>query len=282
MTAGWRAFRVELELPPDDALMDLVSGAAMELDAQGVEVRDEDDPPVLLISFGPESKVLGSDVREALEELGVQIQDLVEEVVPDVDWSSHWKSHFTPMAFGPLWVVPSWLEPPAHAEHVLRIDPSMAFGTGLHATTALCLDRIVELSPVGSVLDVGTGTGILAMGALRLGSQHVVGTDNDPDALAVARENAALNGLEDRLVLSGDPLERIPGRFDLVVANILAEPLIEMAPALTARVAPGGRALLSGVLATQADRVAAAYVAAGLKAPAVAPREEWVRIELEA
>jgi ribosomal protein L11 methyltransferase len=181
-----------------------------------------------------------------------------------------------------LHVVPSWLEPPDGAVHVLRMDPGMAFGTGSHETTALCLERIAELSPVRSILDVGTGTGILAMGALLLGAERAVGTDNDPEALGVARENAEKNSLEKRLELRDVSPDRLGERFELVVANILSDPLIEMAPRLVKALAPGGRLVLSGILGTQAEGVARAYEAQGLKDRTITPRGEWVRIDLVA
>jgi ribosomal protein L11 methyltransferase len=129
---------------------------------------------------------------------------------------------------------------------------------------------------------VGTGTGILAFGALLLGAERAVGTDNDPEALRVADENAALNGLADRLVLTDAEPDGIGEQFPLVVANILSEPLIAMAPKLASRVAPGGTLVLSGVLGVQAEDVARAYEAAGLVGRVITPRNEWVRIELRA
>ncbi len=273
---------VELTLPPtaDEMAIDVLSGALFEVGCAGIETRDTTRPVVLIAAFGPDTPreevpelVEGALAEAGLEAVGVRIAD-----VEPIDWSTHWRRHFQAMAFGKLWVVPTWLEVPAGAEHVLRMDPGMAFGTGSHETTALCMERISELSPVPSILDVGTGTGILAMAALRLGAQRAVGTDNDPGALEVARENAQLNGLT--LELSGAEPDALGETFPLVVANILAQPLIGMAPRLVAAVAPGGKLALSGLLVTQADEVAKAYEAQGLTGRVVTARGEWARVDL--
>lgn len=284
MTDAWHAVRVTLadDADTEGEQADLLSALLFELGMGGIEIRDQADPPELVVSFPPEvpEADLVDQVTGALREAGLPFRDVAPHALESVDWAEHWKQHFVPMAFGRVWVVPSWLEAPAEAEHVLSIDPSSAFGTGLHATTALCLERIDALPSVDRLLDVGTGTGILALAALELGAATALGTDNDPEALRVAAENAEKNGLSDRLALSGDDVSVLTETFPLVVANILAGPLVDMAPALASRVAPGGRLLLSGILGTQAEEVAAAYVAAGLVEPEIVPREEWVRIEL--
>jgi ribosomal protein L11 methyltransferase len=282
--SGWVAVDLTLPGDADEALIDVLSGALFELGAGGIETKDGDRPIHLVASFGPDvdADALPEAIGELFEAHGLAAPPLTIAAVPVVDWETQWREHFKPMAFGPLWVVPTWLEPPAEARHVIRLDPGMAFGTGAHETTALCLERIAELSPVSAVLDVGTGTGILAFGALLLGAERAVGTDNDPEALRVADENAALNGLADRLVLTDAEPDGIGEQFPLVVANILSEPLIAMAPKLASRVAPGGTLVLSGVLGVQAEDVARAYEAAGLVGRVITPRNEWVRIELRA
>jgi ribosomal protein L11 methyltransferase len=163
-------------------------------------------------------------------------------------------------------VRPSWIAaapPPGMAEIVL--DPGMAFGTGTHPTTSLCLAALSDLlaaRPGARVLDVGTGSGLLAIAARKLGAAEVAGNDNDPVAVRVARENAALNGVELDLNERGVGGQR--GPFDLVLANILANTLVDLAPALAAQLAPGGVVLLSGILTPQEEEVRAAYLAAGL------------------
>jgi ribosomal protein L11 methyltransferase len=165
-------------------------------------------------------------------------------------------------------------DPPGAAEVVL--DPGMAFGTGTHATTSLCLaaiDAFLSRRPGASVLDVGTGSGLLAIAARKLGAGRVAANDNDPIAVAVAAENAERNAAA--LELTGDPPSTIPGSFDLVVANILANVLVELAPDLARRAAPGGEVVLAGVLVPQEAEVAAAFLAQGLEALPGERRGEW-------
>jgi ribosomal protein L11 methyltransferase len=164
--------------------------------------------------------------------------------------------------------------PPGSAEVVL--DPGMAFGTGTHATTSLCLgaiDDFLARRPGASMLDVGTGSGLLAIAARKLGAGRVAANDNDPVAVAVAAENAARNGAD--LELTGEPPAAIPGRFDLVVANILANVLVELAPELAGRMAPGGELVLAGILVPQEEEVRAPFAAQGLLPLPGERRGEW-------
>jgi len=275
--SGWLTVDLTLPAGATEMALDVLSGALFEAGASGIETRDATKPVVLSAAFAPDTDrsalpglIEGALEEAGLEDVGIQIKD-----VEPVDWSTHWRRHFKAMPFGPLWVVPSWLEAPAGARHVLRLDPGMAFGTGSHETTALCLERIAELSPVAAILDVGTGTGILAMGALLLGAKRAVGTDNDPEAITVARENAIQNGLMLEL-FDHTPDEKFP----LVVANILAQPLIDMAPELAKAVAPGGKLILSGLLVSQAEPVAEAYEEEGLIGRVITTRGEWARVDL--
>jgi ribosomal protein L11 methyltransferase len=203
------------------------------------------------------------------------------EEVPTEDWSESWKSLIRSVEIGPLWVGPPWLEPEnAGGREVIIIEPKMAFGTGDHPTTSLCLEAIVAFLAEhrgASVLDVGTGTGVLAIAAKRLGAGKVVAIDNDPTSVELAMENAEENGVTE-LAVSGAPVERIEGAFDLVVANIVANTLVDLAPAIAAKV---GRALvLAGVLTSQREEVEAAYVAQGLVPAGAKSDGEWVRIDL--
>ena len=187
------------------------------------------------------------------------------EILEDKDWEREWMQHYQPMRFGErLWICPSWLEPPEPDAINLLLDPGLAFGTGTHPTTALCLEAIDGLRPVGlHVVDYGCGSGILAAAALKLGALDALCVDNDPQALAATRDNARRNGIDEALltvVLPGQyDADRWRERSQLVIANILAGPLITLSDTLLDLLAPGGRLMLSGLLLTQADEVIAHY-----------------------
>jgi ribosomal protein L11 methyltransferase len=187
------------------------------------------------------------------------------EVDPD-EHRDRWKEFFKPAQVSPrLWVKPSWEELPrplSAGERAIVIDPGAAFGTGLHETTRLCLNQLDRLCGPGvSVLDVGTGSGILAIGAGLLGAGPLVATDNDPIAVSVAQENVDLNGLV--ADLSEAPLDRVPGTYAVVVANILAATLTTLRRLLWEKVAPGGALILAGLLVRELDYVTEAFLDAG-------------------
>lgn len=203
----------------------------------------------------------------------------------DDDWVSVSQKQFQPVVLaGRLWVGPAWETPPAEGSlRVLRVDPGQAFGTGAHPTTQLCLEALMALAdarPLGSVLDVGTGSGVLAMLAAQLGGSPVVGEDIDPVAVSTASRNALLNALpEIQFCLAG---EGPAGPVKTVCANILAQPLRVLAPMLLARTAPGGALILAGLLDRQADELIAHYAEAsaslGLDHPplsAFGSRDGW-------
>ncbi|WP_454723058.1 MULTISPECIES: 50S ribosomal protein L11 methyltransferase [Cupriavidus] len=178
--------------------------------------------------------------------------------VEDQDWVRLTQSQFAPIRIGErIWVVPSWHEAPEPDAVVLELDPGLAFGTGSHPTTRLCMQWLEQnLTPGESVLDYGCGSGILAIVAKKLGAGDTLGIDIDPNAVEASRYNAQRNGVEAAFSL---PESVSDASYDLVVANILSNPLKVMAAMLSARVRPGGRLVLSGVLERQADEVAAAY-----------------------
>jgi ribosomal protein L11 methyltransferase len=187
------------------------------------------------------------------------------EILEDKDWEREWMQHYRPMRFGSrLWVCPSWIDPPQPDAVNLMLDPGLAFGTGTHPTTELCLHQLDELSPTGlTAVDYGCGSGILAVAALKLGAEKVLGVDNDPQALVASRDNAGRNGISQErlpLALPGEVrTDQWSGNSDLVIANILAGPLLELSDTLLNFLRPGGTMLLSGLLNTQADELCDHY-----------------------
>ncbi len=199
--------------------------------------------------------------------------------VADQDWTRVWMDQFQPMQFGRrVWIYPWNIEPPAQADAVIvRLDPGLAFGTGTHPTTALCLEWLdgIELAD-RTVIDYGCGSGILAIAAALLGARTVLAIDNDPQALLASADNAQRNHVDDRIVLklpADGPLEPA----DVLVANILAGPLHELAPLFAASLKPGGALALSGILHGQHDDLRVRY-GEWFDELAVSRRDDWVRI----
>ncbi len=197
-------------------------------------------------------------VAHVARTLGVAIPKHIVDVVPDTDWVRQTQAQFGPTFIGEgLWIVPSWCEPIDASAVNVRLDPGLAFGTGSHPTTRLCLRWLTQhLRRGDTVLDYGCGSGILAIAAAMLGASRTVGIDVDPQAIVASRVNAALNNVEVQFELPGSPSTQA---YDVIVANILANPLCLLAPLLASRVRPGGTIVLSGILEAQADAVAAAY-----------------------
>jgi ribosomal protein L11 methyltransferase len=213
---------------------------------------------------------------------------LVCSIIADEDWATSWQQFFTPFAIVPhLIIKPSWesyiVKP---GEQVIEIDPGMAFGTGQHASTKLALSLIQSCfqdSAPQKVLDVGTGTGILAMAATLFGAKEVTAIDNDPEAVTVAVENVTRNQLADRIAISATDLTEITGSFDLICANILHDVLVEMAPALRQRLIAQGNVVLAGILrGTQEENIVRVYGKLGLSVKRVAYEDEWVGLLLTA
>jgi len=214
----------------------------------------------------------------AAERLDLAPPDIVgQREVADADWVRLTQAQFPPTHVGgPLWIVPSWHEPPQPEAINIRLDPGVAFGTGTHPTTRLCLQWLLQHPPHGArVLDYGCGSGVLAIAAAKLGAAAVVGTDIDAQALAAARANSERNAVTAQYTR---PDLLPPGPFDVVLANILANPLRVLAPVLLGRVAAGGALVLSGVLQRQADELIAAYrrIDAGVPLAVWAADEGWV------
>jgi ribosomal protein L11 methyltransferase len=275
---------------------DELAEVACELGASGVEVRDEhtlERGPgagrvLLVASF--ESADAAARARAELRRLEPTLTVELGEVVGD-DWRDRYKEHFRPFALTPsVTVVPPWVDYNARkGELLLWLDPGRAFGTGLHATTALVaeeLERMRARFAGRAVLDVGTGSGILALTALLLGAARAHAIDNDPDVIDVARENAERNRLSERVLIDTTPLAMIAERFPLVVANLEARTLSRVSADLAARMEPGGELVLSGVLASERDEVTNLYVELGLEHVHTSERgadnDAWVAIVLRA
>ncbi|HLP25213.1 MAG TPA: 50S ribosomal protein L11 methyltransferase [Acidobacteriota bacterium] len=217
-------------------------------------------------------------IATACREVGIlEVPEIEFTEVAEENWVQLTQSQFEPIRINErLWIVPSWHSAPDPKAICLELDPGMAFGTGSHPTTRLCLEWLC--TNVGSgetVLDYGCGSGILGIAAAKLGAGSVLGVDIDDNALVAARDNAARNGVQIELRHTREPLDET---FDRVVANILTNPLCVMAPLLSGRVASGGRIALSGVLETQAQQVIDAY-APWLELRVGATHEGWVRLE---
>lgn len=196
------------------------------------------------------------------------------EALAEQNWVQLTQSQFDPIRVSErLWIVPSWHESPDPAAINLILDPGMAFGTGSHPTTRLCLEWLERNVSAGdTVLDYGCGSGILAIAAARLGAAHVAGVDIDPQAVEAAKANAERNGVT---ALFADSAAPVAGEYDVVVANILSNPLRVLAPAICAHVRAGGRLALSGILREQADEIVAIY-APWIPLQVADLREDWV------
>jgi len=235
-----------------------------------------DDSRVVAL-FEPMDDLIGR-IAAAVTAAGIaDLPEIVLDEVAEQDWVRLTQSQFDPIRISDrLWIVPSWHTAPNPAAINLELDPGLAFGTGSHPTTRLCLEWLErEIQPGLSLLDYGCGSGILGIAALKLGAGDTLGIDIDRAALSTAADNAARNHADLRLAHSSDALER---EFDRVVANILTNPLMLLAPLLCARLKPGGRLALSGVLESQAAQVIEAY-APFLTLRIGAVHEGWVRLE---
>lgn len=207
------------------------------------------------------------------------IASVLLETVEDQPWERAWMDSFQPMCFGTrLWIYPSWHEIPDDASVKLLLDPGLAFGTGTHPTTALCLEWLDGQDMAGQdVLDYGCGSGVLAIAALKLGAKQAIGTDIDPQALQATQDNAERNSINPTQLHTCYP-EQLPNKtWDVVMANILAGPLVELAPTLLAALRPGGKLVLSGILAEQADSIQNAYQHA-LTDFSITQKDDWIRV----
>ena len=268
----WRQFTMNL----DSLQADEVEQVFARHGALSVTLTDAGDDPVLEPAPGATplwantriSALFNADVdllslREDLLQ-SFELDDLPENLIEDIEeraWEREWLKDFRPMQFGQrLWVCPHGQSPDADDAIVVSLDPGLAFGTGTHQTTALCLEWLDGIDVADQrILDFGCGSGILAIAALKLGANSVDGTDIDPQAIVASNDNAERNGVREGLNVSTDASE-FPGPYDIVLANILAGTLVELADELVQKLAPGGRIALSGILSEQIPEVSQAYV----------------------
>ncbi|TND56966.1 50S ribosomal protein L11 methyltransferase [Aeromonas veronii] len=271
---------------------DKVSNMLLGRGAQAVTFMDAKDVPVYEPMPGEtplwgETEVMGlfdaeTDPAPTIaffqqifgENVGYKVEQL-----EDKDWVREWMDHFHPMQFGErLWICPSWRDVPNPDAVNVMLDPGLAFGTGTHPTTALCLQWLDGLDLTGkTVVDFGCGSGILGIAALKLGAARVIGIDIDPQAIQASRDNAARNGVADQieLYLPADQPQDVEA--DVVVANILAGPLRELAPLIAGHGKPGSLMALSGVLESQAPELETIY-AQWFEMDPTAVKEEWCRL----
>jgi ribosomal protein L11 methyltransferase len=284
---NWQQFTMQLgALPPE-----LVEAVFERHGACSVTLSDAGDDPVLEPAPGEtplwaDTRITGlfeadTDLRRLHDDLlrSFMLQELPGyrvEPLPERDWQREWLKDFRPMPFGRrLWVCPSGFEVDAVDAVVVRLDPGLAFGTGTHPTTALCLEWLDSTDLKGCrVLDYGCGSGILAIAALLLGAESAIGLDIDPQAITASRQNAARNGVAERLTTTTQSAE-LTGQFDVLLANILASPLIDNAASISALLKPGGLLVLSGILGNQVDSVSGAYRGC-VQFAASRTKDEWV------
>jgi len=294
--AAW--YQVTCEVPAEylepvaDFLSEL-SGCGVCTENRAVDSFSADDIPPLsrasVTSYFSVPCLIDAQLARIIAFL-VGLGDAAAIAVPTVtllgeeDWADAWKVNFKPIRVGErLLVTPSWEQPAdVQGRAVIVLDPGMAFGTGGHETTRLCLECLESLllpataeTLAGPVLDLGTGSGILAIAAAKLGVQRIDAVDIDPQAVSVAAENCRLNQVEHQVQCRTTPLDRLGGGYTLILANILAEELVRLGPELAVRLAPGGSLILSGILAEREELVRSGYASLPLQFTATYTDGEW-------
>ena len=310
----WNKFRLTTTTEAED----IVSSMLMDLGIQGVEIEDkvpltqsdkeqmfvdilpetEADDGVAYLSFYLEEdedkeKVL-ADVRAELQDmasyLNVGACTIEESQTEDVDWVNNWKQYFHQFYVDDILIIPSWEEvkPEDSDKMVIHIDPGTAFGTGMHETTQLCIRQIRKYTtPETTILDVGCGSGILGMLALKFGAKYSVGTDLDPCAIEATYENMEVNGINKDMyeVMIGNIIDDKDvqdkvcyGKYDIVVANILADVLVALTPVIVDQLKDGGIYITSGIIDDKEETVVEAVKAAGLEVLEVTYQGEWVSV----
>jgi ribosomal protein L11 methyltransferase len=274
----------------DPSAFDAVSNFLIERGSPGVVIRKRE-----ILAYFANSVASGSikkDIRRFLGGIGGiypegDLPRIRWRVLKDRNWNSAWHRFFKPQKIGKcFWVTAPWIPPPLlRRRHVIIIEPGMAFGTGTHATTRGCMEFIEQAvasfhGTEFAALDVGTGSGILAIALVKLGARKIRAVDLDPVALKVARENLRCNDAQAKVQLSGTKLSRMRASFPLVVANLTAEVIVDLTEALAKRVAPQGLLILSGILSPKTKEVITHLAAKGFKVIRRKREKEWVTLLL--
>lgn len=280
---------LEISVPSHVEAVEAVSEILDRVGSGGiaVDVPLDDGRPHVVKAYLVYDRAAGVKVRRVKEAVGRlrafglgPVGEVAVRRIADLDRLEAWKTQFAPVRIGPFFVRPSWSG--ARADGIpLVLDPGMAFGTGLHPTTRQCLEAVGELDTEGrTVLDVGTGSGILAVAAAKRGAVRVVAVDTDPLAVRAAAENAGRN--EATVDVRPGSAADVEGTFDLVLANLVADVLVEIAPDLRARLAHGGTLVCAGIVREKEERVTAALAEAGLRVTGRDQRDDWVRLSAAA
>jgi ribosomal protein L11 methyltransferase len=285
---NWHAIAVTV--PP--AASDAIESAFNAMDSLGTEInnlRPSSDAAVTILGYfdrPPADEMVRGELEFALQTYGLSIDEVISiehRIVENTDWLAEWKKHWKPTNVGRFVIAPPWADVKSEGRIVIRIEPNMAFGTGTHETTQLCLEAIERNYSAGqSFLDIGTGTGILAIAAAKIGvadklpTSLITAFDIDPQSVAIARENAVMNGVADRInfaegsVLPDSPL------YDQVCANLTLDVILPLLPILLGKA--NNILILSGILAEQADEILAELVNSGFERFEVESRGEWVSV----
>jgi ribosomal protein L11 methyltransferase len=287
---------LKITIETDPVLVESISDFLVGVIEAGVETGAPDEPHYGILTCyvqkaNPDRQEVAEIVArvaayltELAKVFGVSTPTLSSTLIDEEDWGSTWKIHFKPFAIVPgLVIAPTWEDYRATpGEAVITMDPGMAFGTGHHATTCLSLEFLRRSLTAGStlrVLDVGTGTGILGMAAILFGAAAVLGVDNDPDAVAAAADNVRRNSLEDRMRVSLAPIATLTGPYEIVVANIVHDALVDLADELTRLTGAGGILILSGILiGDQAANMRKVFTDRGFTFLDLAERQEWAAL----
>lgn len=285
---------LQLKFGTEQEHVDQVSDYLMELGAVSLTYEDAEDNPILEPLPG-ETPLWQALIVSALFDAETDTQHIIDllayqpwqscvqsprfEQLEDKDWERAWMDNFHPISFGQrLWIVPSWHQPPEPDAINIMLDPGLAFGTGTHPTTALCLQWLDGFDVNGlSVLDYGCGSGILAIAAALLGAKDITAIDIDPQALTATRDNMTRNQLPPDAITVGLPDAIEPKQYPIVIANILAGPLKELSSSIAGQVAPGGHIVLSGLLAEQAEEISQCYSKWFNMQPPV-QKDDWIRL----